>query len=96
VRLVSRRTAFYSAKLIKVNLLLAFRDQIGVDEGCVAELILGIVVDILRHVRIEVVQRRGVGRAPSRGEAGEFAILNSSEFGVLQPEIALDEFDRGQ
>jgi hypothetical protein len=61
----------------------------------VAELILGIVVDVLRHVSIEDVQRRSVGPAPSR-EAGEFAILNSSEFGVLQPEIALDEFDRGQ
>jgi hypothetical protein len=90
-----RLTAFQSAKLIKVNWLCGLRNQIGVEEGGVAELILGIVVDILRHVSIEDVQRRGVERAPSR-EAGEFAILNSSEFSVLQPEIALDELNRGQ
>jgi hypothetical protein len=60
----------------------------------VAELIIGIVVDILRHVRIEVLQRRGVSRAPAT--AGDFAILDPSEFVVLQPEIGLDLLNRRQ
>ena len=91
-----RLTAFQSAKVIKVNWLCALRKQIGIEEGGVAELILGIVVDILRHVSIEDVQRRGVGHASARRQAWEFAILSPSEFGVLQPEIAFDKFDRGQ
>jgi hypothetical protein len=89
-----RLTALQRAKLIEVNLLCALRLQIGVDEGLVADLILGIVVDILIHVPIEILQRLGVGRAPAA--AGDFFILDSSEFVVLAPEIALNEFNRGQ
>ena len=89
-----RRTAFYSAKHIKVNLLLAFRDQIGVDEGCVAELILGIVVDILKHVPIHHEQSSDVGGTAA--SPWDFAALDASQFVVLLPQIAFDDFDRGQ
>jgi hypothetical protein len=65
------------------NWLRADKLKESVDEGAVAELVLGVVVDILRHVRIELLQRIGVGRVTS-AESGEFADLGSSELGVLQ------------
>ena len=62
----------------------------------VAKLILGIVVDILRHVRIEIVQRVGVGLVPSGGKSWNLAVLGSSKLGILLPEIALDLLNRRQ
>jgi hypothetical protein len=52
-----------------------------------AELILGIVVDILRHVPIEIIQRVGVGRVPSGGKSWNLAVLDSAKLGILLPEI---------
>src|ERR1700739_2808445 len=64
----------------------------------VAELVLSIVVDILGHVPIEVVEGGGVGRTAPGGQPRKFAGsgLDSAEFGVLQPEVLLDLFERRQ
>ena len=64
----------------------------------VAELVLSIVVDILGHVRIEVVEDGGVERTAPGGQPRKFAGsgLDSAEFGVLQPQVLLDLFDGGQ
>ena len=48
-----RFTARQRAKLIQIDGCRALRSQVRVDEGEVAELILGIVVDILGHVPIQ-------------------------------------------
>ncbi len=58
------------------------------------EFILGIIVDILRHVPIEISERRGVRTIAAA--AGDFAILDAPELIVLQPKIALDLFDGRQ
>ena len=59
-----------------------------------AELILSVVVDILVHVAIQNLQRRGVGCAPT--PAGDFVVLDSSELVVLYPEVGLEDFRRRQ
>src|SRR5437588_4872635 len=46
-------TAGQRAKLVQIDGLRTDRSQVGVEERHVAELILGIVVDILRHVSIQ-------------------------------------------
>src|ERR1700730_18008988 len=55
-----RRAAFQSSKFTQINLLCSDKLKVSVEEGVVAELVLRIVVDILRHVRIEIIQRVGV------------------------------------
>src|SRR5258708_38909157 len=47
-----RSTARQRAKAIQIDGLRALRSQVCVEEGEVADLILGIIVDILRHVPI--------------------------------------------
>ena len=70
-----------------------------------AELIIGIVLDILGHVAIKNQKAVRVGRVPPSGswrDAGcrisrcEIWLLGSSEFPVLLPEIAFEDFGRGQ
>ena len=52
-----------------------------------AELIVGVVGNLLRHVTIEVRQRCHVGR---------IAAVDSTELVVLLPQIALDQLYRGE
>src|ERR1700730_18549694 len=91
-----RLTALQSREFTQVNRRRADKLKVSVEEGVVAELILGIVVDVLRHVRIEVVQRFGVRRVPSGGKSWNLVVLDSSKLGILLPEIALDLLNRRQ
>ncbi len=59
-----------------------------------AELILGIVVDILGHVSIQHLKFSDVGCTPA--SPWNFAVLDTSQFVVLLPQIAFDDFDRSQ
>ena len=59
-----------------------------------AELILGIVVDILGHVPIQHLKLSDVGFTPA--PSWDFAVLDSSAFVLLFPQIAFDDFDRSQ
>ena len=66
-----------------------------------AELIIGIVQDILGHVAIKNRESSRVERVPSSGSSSssgnfELCLPGSSEFPVLFPQIALEDFGRGQ
>ena len=53
-------------------------------------LILGIVMDVLVHISIKHFQGLGVDWIPSSSR--DFAVWDSSEFVVLDPEIGLESF----
>jgi hypothetical protein len=59
----------------------------------VADLIFGVVVDVLGHVRIEDRDRVGVGRTVA--STRDLAVLDPGELVVLLPDIGLDDLDRG-
>jgi hypothetical protein len=50
-----------TSELIEIDWLRAFGRQKSVDESLVAKLVAGIIVNVLRHVRVEVRQRRRGG-----------------------------------
>src|SRR5947207_8141099 len=56
-------------------------------------LILGVVVDVLIHVPVQLFHCVGVIRIS--GAAWFFAVLNSGEFVVLNPEIGFENFRCG-
>ena len=70
------------------------RLQVGVNEGEVADLVVGVVVDVLVHVLVQHRDRLGVGRVPA--SAGDFAVLDAGELVVLLPQIGLDDLGRSQ
>jgi hypothetical protein len=51
-------------------------------------------VDVLVHVPIKYLKGRGVWNIPS--SSWDFAVLNSSEFVVLLPQVGLKDFGRSQ
>src|SRR5438034_3600721 len=55
-----------------------------------ADLIVGVVVDVLVHVLVQ--HRKGSGIGWISGSAGDFGILDSAEFVVLLPQIGFDDF----
>ena len=55
-----RRTARQSSKPAEVYGLGAFRLQVRFEKSCVTNLIIGIVVDVLRHVAIKNRERGGI------------------------------------
>jgi hypothetical protein len=57
-------------------------------DGCVALLVEIVAGDVLRPVRIEVLQRKLIWILRSLG--------NPTEFGILLPQIGLDEFHSGE
>ncbi len=61
----------------------------------VSQLILGVVVNILRHIGIKVVQRSDIGLASS-SYSRHFTVLGSAEFVVLYPQIGFEDFRRSQ
>ena len=81
----SGATARQGAKLIEVDRVRTLGSQVGVQEVTVAELIVGIVMDVLRHVGIKVVEGGGIGRTPPGRQSGDFAVLDAAKFSVLQP-----------
>jgi hypothetical protein len=58
----------------------------------VSEFIVGVVVDVLRHIGVEDFKSGSVGwiSAP----AWDFAVLNAPEFVVLYAEVSLQDFRR--
>ena len=49
-----------------------------------AQFIVGVIGNVLRHIAIEIAEC---------GDVGRIAALDSSQFVVLLPQISLDEFD---
>jgi hypothetical protein len=90
----SRRAARQSPELVEVDGSGAFRRQVGVDEGEVGDFILGVVVDVLRHVGVELLHRLGKLRIPAA--AWHLAVLDTRKLVVLLPQIGLDNFGRSQ
>ena len=72
----------------------ALRSQVRVDKVLVGEFILGIVVNILGHVRIENLKGSGVRCTPT--SPWNLAVLDSSQFVVLYPQIGLEDFRCGE
>ena len=85
-----RLTARQSTKLIQINGLGPFRSQIGVKEREMADLIVGVIMDILVHVLIQHFHGGGIGWVP--GSPWNFAVLDAGEFVVLLPQIGFNEF----
>jgi hypothetical protein len=57
-----------------------------------AELILGIIMDVLVHISIKDFQGLGVGWIASSPR--DFAVLDPCEFVILDPEIGFENFGR--
>ena len=55
-----------------------------------ADLIVGVVVDVLVHVLVQ--HRKGSGVGWISGSAGDFGVLDAAEFVVLLPQIGFDDF----
>src|SRR5438105_9945052 len=87
-----RGAARQGAELTEMDWLRALRDQVCVKECEMSALILVVVVDVYIHILIERYQSFGVGWIPS--SARFFAVLDSSEFVILDPEIGLQDFRR--
>src|SRR5579863_602924 len=75
----------------KVNRLGADGFEVGVNESLVTQLVVGVVVNVLRHVAVENLQRSLVIGAAA-ADARLFGVLDSTEFGVLDPQIAFKNF----
>ena len=84
-----RLAARQGAELVQVDRFRAVRLQVGVDEREVADLVVGVVVDVLVHVLVQHRDGIVVGRVPAA--AGDFAVLDAGELVVLLPQIGLDE-----
>src|SRR5205807_784650 len=74
--------------------------QERLQKSCVAQLVVGVVSDVLRHIAIQIMKRQGVSRISS-DEPLEFLSRlggptargpDSPEFRVLDPQITLDKF----
>jgi hypothetical protein len=68
--------------------------QISIDEGEVAELVVGVVVDVLVHVLVQHRDSLRIGRVPA--SAGNLTVLDAGELVVLLPEIGLEDLERSQ
>jgi hypothetical protein len=58
------------------------------------EFILGVVVDVLVHVAVELFQSLGILRTAA--PAGDLTVLYASELVVLLPQIGLQDFECGK
>ncbi len=83
-----RLAARQRAKRIQVDRLCPLGREVCVDEGEVGELILGVVVNVLGHIRVEDTQGGGVGCAPT--PAWDFAVLDAAELVVLLPQVGFE------
>ena len=63
--------------------------QVGVDKREVALLVVGVVVDVLRQVRVELLQRFGVDGIS--GAQRLLTVLDATELVVLLPQVRLDQ-----
>ena len=68
--------------------------EVRVQEREVRELVLGVVVDVLRHVFIEHFKRFDVRGAAAT--AWDLAVLDAAELVVLLPEVGLEDLRGGE
>jgi len=86
------RAAWQGAEFLEVDGLRALRFEIFIDEIEVSELVLGVVVNILRHIVVDIRKQRGIGLVSAAVRL--FLVLNAAEFVVLLPQIVFDYFER--
>ena len=55
-----------------------------------SEFVVGIVVNVLRHIGVQHRKRGGIGWISS--STGHFAVRNAPELVVLHPEVSLENF----
>src|SRR5260370_5593617 len=91
----SRFAARQGAEHIQIDWLSLYRSQIRINELEVGDFILSIIVNVLGHIPVELLKCRNVGCASSCNSRN-FAVLDSPEFVVLDPQIAFDDFGRRQ
>jgi hypothetical protein len=82
-----RLTARQRPERVQIDRLGAFRHQVRVDELRVADLVVGVIADVLRHVAVEDGERRRVTRRRR---------VDAAQFVVLLPQISLDELGGGK
>src|SRR5262249_46454071 len=75
---------------IQIDRIRALRGQVGVKEREVADLIIGIVVNVDVHVLIKVFELLSIYWVSAA--ARYLFVLNTCEFVVLHPEIGLHDF----
>src|SRR6202012_3631170 len=64
--------------------------EVGAEEALVGDLVVGVFVDVLRHVVVNTGERGSV-----QGIAGAgwfFAVLDATELVVLDPEVGFEDF----
>jgi len=99
----SSLAAWESAELVEAYGVSSLGGEIRVDEIFVGQFVFGVVMDVLRHVAIELGKRQSIKRTSSghsigisrnelAGEGGNFVVLSACKLCVLQPEIAFDDF----
>src|SRR5713101_4365199 len=73
----------------------SLRDEVRVQEILMRELIIGVVVDVLGHVRIQHLNGSRVRwiATSARDLAG---VRDASEFIVLHPKVGLEDFRRSR
>jgi hypothetical protein len=59
-----------------------------------ADLVVGVVVNVLRKVPIDSCQATGVGSVPAA--ARNFVVPNSAKLVILRPKVDLQGLSRGQ
>ncbi len=75
-----------NAEMGEVSGAHAFRFQVILKKPGVADLVVGIVVDVLRHVPIEQLERLSIS-CVAACQSRELVILGTTEFGVLPPKV---------
>jgi len=84
--------AHQGAKRIEICWICSLGDQVRVQEIVVSDLIIGVVVDVLSHVRIKNLN--GLGVEWIAAAASGFAVVDSAEFVVLDPKVGLEYLQR--
>jgi hypothetical protein len=75
--------------LIEISWSRTLGHQVCIQEGKVSDLVIGVVVDVLREVRVKVLKLGSVGRIST--PVRHLFVLDSSEFVVLHPKIAFQD-----
>ena len=87
-----RHAARKCPELVEIDRRRPVRLEVGVDELLVRELVLGVIVNVLRHIGIK--DRNGSRKCWIPAPTGNFVVLDAREFVVLLPEIGFDELRR--
>src|SRR4029077_7003895 len=87
-----RGAAHQGAKRIEICRSRPLGFQVRVEEGMVSDFVIGIVVDVYGHVFVKYLDGLRVGFVS--GSSGNFVILDTAEFVVLDPKVGLEYFCR--